>query len=147
MTISRWIFLRMRNVSNKRCRENRNTHFMFSDSFPENRSVYEIMSTNMVEPERTQTIWDLRVAYWISKPTRSQAALVHPHTHAHTDSRTHTHAPSLERRTHTHTHTHTRNTYCFPRQQWFRKSALMLHYTYVAFLVCGVFWESQNMHV
>jgi hypothetical protein len=33
MTISRWINLTTRNVSNKRHRENQNTHFMFSNCF------------------------------------------------------------------------------------------------------------------
>jgi hypothetical protein len=33
MTISRWIFLRMRNVSDKSCTENQNTHFMFNNFF------------------------------------------------------------------------------------------------------------------
>jgi hypothetical protein len=32
--ISRLILLRMRNVSDKSCRENQNTHFMFSNVFP-----------------------------------------------------------------------------------------------------------------
>ena len=50
------------------------------------------MSKNMVEPERTQTIWRLRVACWLSKPTRAQA-----HTRAC--------AP-------THAHTVVRDTYC-----------------------------------
>ena len=34
LTIFRRIFLRMRNVSNKRCRETQNTHFMCSNFFP-----------------------------------------------------------------------------------------------------------------
>jgi hypothetical protein len=55
------------------CRETQNTYFMFSDFFSENHAGYEIMSKNMLEPERTQTIWRLRVAYWISKPTRMHA--------------------------------------------------------------------------
>ena len=42
MTISRCILSRMRNVSDKSCREGQNTHFMFS-VFSENRAVYEIM--------------------------------------------------------------------------------------------------------
>jgi hypothetical protein len=33
MTISHSFLLRMRNVSNKNCRENQNTHFMFSNFF------------------------------------------------------------------------------------------------------------------
>jgi hypothetical protein len=34
MITSCWILLRMRNVSNKSCRENQNTHFMFDNPFP-----------------------------------------------------------------------------------------------------------------
>ena len=44
----------MRNILDKSCRENQNTHFMFSNFFPENRTVYEIMSKNVVEPEGPQ---------------------------------------------------------------------------------------------
>ena len=33
MIISRWILLRTRNVSDKSCRENQNTHFMFNNFF------------------------------------------------------------------------------------------------------------------
>jgi hypothetical protein len=42
LTISCWITLRMKNVSDKRCRGNQNTHFIFNNFFPENRNVYEI---------------------------------------------------------------------------------------------------------
>ena len=34
MIISHWIRLRMRNVSDKICRENQNTHFIFNNFFP-----------------------------------------------------------------------------------------------------------------
>jgi len=45
----------MRYVSDKYCRENRNTHFMFHIFFFfENRTVYEIMWKNCVETERPQ---------------------------------------------------------------------------------------------
>jgi hypothetical protein len=54
LTISRWIILRMWNISNKSCRENQNIHFIFSNFFPENRAVCEIMWKNVVEPERPQ---------------------------------------------------------------------------------------------
>ena len=81
--------------------------------FSEYRAVYEIMSTNMVGPERPQmAIW-LRVGCWISKATRA--------------------------RTHTHTHTHRNIHYlflmAFPCQQWFRERASVLRYTYIACLV------------
>jgi hypothetical protein len=89
MTISSWFLLRMRNVLNKSCTENDNTRFTFGEFFSENRAVYEKMSKNMVEPERTPTIWRLHVAYWISKPTRPRSCthmhLPPPHTHTHTD--------------------------------------------------------------
>jgi hypothetical protein len=44
----------MRNVSNKSCRENRNTHFMFNNFFSKNRIVYEKMWKNMVQPGKPQ---------------------------------------------------------------------------------------------
>ena len=41
---SRPVLLRMRNMADKTCRENENTHFMFNNFFIlENRAVYEIM--------------------------------------------------------------------------------------------------------
>jgi hypothetical protein len=52
---SRSVLLRMRNDSDKSCRENQHTHFVFSNSFLENRTVYEITWKNMVQPETPQT--------------------------------------------------------------------------------------------
>jgi hypothetical protein len=54
MLISRLIILGMKNVSDKSCTENQNTHFMFNSFFPENRAVCEIMWKNMIEPDRPQ---------------------------------------------------------------------------------------------
>jgi hypothetical protein len=51
MTISRWILLRIRNVLDKSCKENRTNILRFAIFFPENRAVYELMSKNLVEPE------------------------------------------------------------------------------------------------
>jgi hypothetical protein len=51
--ISRSVLLRMRNVSDKSCRENRNTHFVFNNIL-ENCAFYEIMRKNIVEPNRRQ---------------------------------------------------------------------------------------------
>jgi hypothetical protein len=60
----------MRNVSNIIVEEIK-THTLCSVTFSENRTVYEIMSKNMVVPERPQmAIWR-RVARWISKATRA----------------------------------------------------------------------------
>ena len=54
-------------------------------TFFEYRSIYEIMSINMVEPETPQmTIRHMRGACWISKATHAQA-------HANARDPTHTH--------------------------------------------------------
>jgi len=77
MTIWRSVLLRMRNVSDKSCTENQNTHFVFSNFFSENRAVYEIMGKNIVERERPQmTIWRMRIACWIPKATNTHSEYV-----------------------------------------------------------------------
>ena len=48
---SRLSLLRMSNVSDKCCGKNQNTHFRFNYCFPENRTVYEIMWKNIVQPD------------------------------------------------------------------------------------------------
>ena len=57
MIISVSVLLRMRNVLDKRCRENQKTHFVFKNPFLffflENRAVYEIMWYNAVQPDRS----------------------------------------------------------------------------------------------
>ena len=65
----------MRNILEKSCRENQNTHYMSNDFFFfENRAVYEIMWKNIVEPDRPQmTIWRMRIACWISKATNTHS--------------------------------------------------------------------------
>jgi hypothetical protein len=52
--ISRSVRLRMRNVSDKSCREKQNTHFKLNNLFSENRAVYEIMWKNMKKSDRPQ---------------------------------------------------------------------------------------------
>jgi len=55
MVTSRSVFLRMRNVSEKSCRESQNTQlFIFNKFFPENRAVCETMRKNMVGLQRPQ---------------------------------------------------------------------------------------------
>jgi hypothetical protein len=44
----------MRNISDKSCRENQNTHFMFSNFLPENRAVYEVTWKNMAQPGKPE---------------------------------------------------------------------------------------------
>jgi hypothetical protein len=111
MTISHWIFLRMRKVSNKICRENK-TRILCSVTVFENHYVYQIMSKSVVEPERPQTrIRRMHVACWINKVTCAQA---------HASARSHSDIYNL---------------ITFSWQQWFRKPASMLHYMYVTSLV------------
>ena len=82
MTVSRWILLRTRNVPNKSCGATQNTHFVCSNFFAENHGIYEIMSKNMVLPERLQlTMWRMRVGCWISKSTRHVLTRAHARTH------------------------------------------------------------------
>jgi len=68
--VSHSVLLRMRNVSDKSCRENQNTHFISNNFFFENHVVSEIMWKNSVEPDGPQsTIWCMRFACWIYKAT------------------------------------------------------------------------------
>jgi hypothetical protein len=74
---SRSLLRRMRNVSDKRCRENQNKNFMFDNPFSERRAVYEIMLKNTVEPERSQmTIRRMRIACRIHKATNIHSEYV-----------------------------------------------------------------------
>jgi hypothetical protein len=67
----------MRNVSDKSCRENQNTHFVFSNFFFENRAVYEIIWKNMVHTGGSQmTIWRRRIACWIPTATNPHSEYV-----------------------------------------------------------------------
>jgi len=65
--------LRMRNVSDRICRKNENTHFVFSNFFFfENRAFYEKMWKNIVERGRPQmTIWRMHISCWIPKATNT----------------------------------------------------------------------------
>ena len=85
---------------------------MINDFSSENYAVYDIMSKYVVISQRTQTIWHLRVAYWISKPTRASTlrALAPTSTYTHTDERTHVlyACPRSRERARALTHTHAR---------------------------------------
>jgi hypothetical protein len=54
--ISHRILLRVKVFSRQICRNNQNTHFMFTNSPPppESRAVYEVMWKNTVQPDRPQ---------------------------------------------------------------------------------------------
>jgi len=53
MIISYSVLRIMRNVSDKSCTENQNTHFMFNNFLPKIMPCV-IMWTNMVDPDRPQ---------------------------------------------------------------------------------------------
>ena len=93
LIISRSFLLGMRNVSDKRCRENQNTQFVFSNFFFENRAVYEIILKNVERGRPQITIWRVHIIYWKTK-------VLHIHTQTHTLTHTLTH-------THSQTHSHT----------------------------------------
>jgi hypothetical protein len=96
----------MRNVSDKICRENQNTYFVFCNFFFENRAVYEIMWKNCVERGRPQmTIWRMRIACWITKATD------------------------------TSTHTGSVIPIASPLQQWLQEQYSLLRYAYIVDLV------------
>jgi len=71
------ILLQMINISGKSCRETRNTHFMFSNVFFENRAVLWIMWKNVVKSGRPQMIIRrMRIACWIPKATNTHTNCV-----------------------------------------------------------------------
>jgi hypothetical protein len=90
----------MKNISDKSCREIRNTHFVLINFsfFPENRAVYEIMRIDTVELVRPRMMWRMRVASWITKAAN--------------------------------THSYCVILIAFPLKQWLHERASMLHYTY-----------------
>ena len=50
--LPRSVLLRMRNVSDKSCTENQNTHFVFNFFFLGNRAVFEIAWKNIAQRDR-----------------------------------------------------------------------------------------------
>ena len=105
LIISRSVIRKMRNVSDKSCRENQNTYFVFNNIFFfENRAVYEIMWENNGEADRAQmTVWRMRTACYITKATNTHAVHV--------------------------------ILIAFPLQQWLHERASMLLYTHTVCLV------------
>ena len=73
-----FILPRIRNISDKSCRENQNSHSTFSNIFfPESRAFCEIMWKNVVQPDRPRiTIRHMRFASWITKATDTHSEYV-----------------------------------------------------------------------
>ena len=115
------------NVSDKSCRENRNTYFMFNNFFFfENRVGFEIMSKNVMEQKGQK--WRHSVPY--------MRCMVGNQVY----SRTHECA-------HTHTHTQTYNTYCFFMAIMIRESASVLRYTHIACLFFVIWFTSCAVNI
>jgi len=72
----------MRNVSDKNCRHNQNTHFGFNNFFPESRSFYEIMWKTTVVRQATSdnTKRRRRFECWVTrtKGTHSEYVILIP---------------------------------------------------------------------
>jgi hypothetical protein len=63
----------MKNISDKSCRENQNTHLIFNNFFV----VYEIIWKNIVEPDRLQmAIRHMRIICWIPRATNKYSGCV-----------------------------------------------------------------------
>jgi len=75
--VSRSVHLRMRNISDKSCKQDKNRHIVFNDFFFKSRAVYEIMRKNIVEQYRPQmTKWPMRIACWVPKTTSTKSEYV-----------------------------------------------------------------------
>ena len=75
--LCRSFLLRIRNFSDKSCRGNPNTHFVFSNVFSKIVPFYEIMWRIIVERDRPQTtIKRLRIACWIPEATNTHSGCV-----------------------------------------------------------------------
>jgi len=65
----------MRNVSDKSCRENQNTHFMFKNFFSKVVPFMRQCQKILYSPTGNTTVWCMRITYWLTKG--------HTRTHAH----------------------------------------------------------------
>jgi hypothetical protein len=72
------MFLGMRNISDRRCRENHNIHFIKNSVFSsKNHAIGEIMWKSIAQPDRPQMIiWRMRFACWIIKATVTNSEYV-----------------------------------------------------------------------
>jgi hypothetical protein len=70
--VSCLVLLRMGNISDRNCRENEKTHFIFSNFFFGTHAIYGVMWNNIVEPDRPQMIiWQMHIACWITASTNT----------------------------------------------------------------------------
>jgi len=59
----------VRNISDKRCRENQNTDVLCSNISFENRTIYEKMWKNIVEPDKPKMAVFIRIRFacWVTR--------------------------------------------------------------------------------
>jgi len=84
--ISRSVLLRMKDISDRICRGNRNTRFTLNNFFffffffflgGGNCTIYEILWKNIVQLGRPQmTIWHMRIACWMPEATNTYRGCV-----------------------------------------------------------------------
>ena len=77
MTMSRWIFFRMRNVSEKFVDKSK-THFMFNNFFLKPCALWDNVETRGTARKATDdiVIWRMRFACWINKATGTHTTYV-----------------------------------------------------------------------
>jgi hypothetical protein len=54
-----------KNISDKSCRENQNTHFMFNKCYPENRAVYETVWKKYGKAGQETYVNTLYIVQWM----------------------------------------------------------------------------------
>ena len=133
MTISCWIILRIRTVSDRSCRENQNTHVTFNNAVPKSHCLWDNVEKFGGDGEAEDD--DKASAHWVSGKGRYTRARVRIHSNARLHKRTRAH-----KYTHTHPCARLHTQKCvilisFSRQQWFREYPSVLSYTYTDSLV------------
>ena len=134
----------MRNVLDKSCREYHKTHFTFSNFLSENNTVYDVMSSNIVETEGPQM-----TSQYGACALGAGLARLYARMHTHTRPGTYTHACM---RKHAHTDQYVILT-AFPQQQWFLRKrlsvTLYVHCLFCFVLFCFVCSQKymHNIHV
>jgi hypothetical protein len=78
MIISPLVFLRIRNVSEKRCRKNRNTNCMFRNFFSKIVPFVSYVAKygTARQPTDDNTIWCMPIACWITNATNTHSEYV-----------------------------------------------------------------------
>jgi hypothetical protein len=74
--ISCWFLLRMRNVSDKTCRENQNTHFVFSNIFSKIVPFMRYCGKILWSQRGYMMMWCMHIACWITKATNTHSDCV-----------------------------------------------------------------------